>query len=51
MGGCSHSAVEKNRALTGWMCGNHKSRGVLPGVAKPRLLPLLHKDAHGLICA
>jgi hypothetical protein len=51
MGECIYKAMEKNRVLTGGMCCNHKSRGLLPGVARLCLLPLLHKDMHGLISA
>jgi hypothetical protein len=43
--------MEKNRVLTGGMCCNHKSRGLLPGVARLCLLPPHHKDMHGPICA
>ena len=51
MGECIHKAMGKNCALTGGMCCNQKSRGLLLGVAMLCLLPLPHQDVHGLISA
>lgn len=51
MGECIYKAMGKNCVLTGGMCCNHKSRGLLPVVARLCLLPLPHKDVHWPICA